>query len=340
MVVGSPSVFLSYRRAESQHLAGRLADLIQDQFPGTTVFLDVESIAPATDFAAEIEHAVAGSAVMIAVIGPTWATTTDQTGVRRIMDPGDFVAQELRAASARGIPVLPLLDVGARMPTRSELPGDLQGFSTRQAIRLHRDVPFAHDMAPLLTLLHQRLAQPGPAGAVPPPRPRSQPARPRWVAALTVGLAVLLVLAGLGYGAYRLATPLLQTYSLSGRWRADTTLSGTSIDLYRVDRLRNVISLQLLLRNRGSDAFTFAFPYGTATVVDDANHSYDPDPFQTDWQTSVPAGAKRNVTLRLDGTLEGDPRSLTLHLTYQSRFEDPGTLRSAEVVGIPVPQPS
>ena len=46
-------IFVSYRRQESSHLAGRLADHLADRFGEGQVFIDVDTIEPGVDFAEE-----------------------------------------------------------------------------------------------------------------------------------------------------------------------------------------------------------------------------------------------------------------------------------------------
>lgn len=56
---GGGGIFVSYRRQESSHLAGRLYDRLSDRFGEGQVFIDVDTIEPGVDFAKEISRAVA-----------------------------------------------------------------------------------------------------------------------------------------------------------------------------------------------------------------------------------------------------------------------------------------
>ena len=67
-------IFISYRRQESSHLAGRLYDQLADRFGEGQVFIDVDTIDPGVDFAEEISRAVAACQVLLAIIGPDWLT--------------------------------------------------------------------------------------------------------------------------------------------------------------------------------------------------------------------------------------------------------------------------
>ena len=89
-------IFVSYRRQDSDHLAGRLYDRLVDRFGEGQVFMDVDTIEPGLDFAEEITRAVAACQVFVAVIGPAWLTATDGRGRRRLDDPDDFVRLEIK----------------------------------------------------------------------------------------------------------------------------------------------------------------------------------------------------------------------------------------------------
>jgi hypothetical protein len=43
------AVFLSYRREETRHIAGRLADRLTERLGSTQVFMDVDMIEPGSD---------------------------------------------------------------------------------------------------------------------------------------------------------------------------------------------------------------------------------------------------------------------------------------------------
>jgi hypothetical protein len=65
-------IFLSYRRVDTAHVAGRLFDRLEARFGAGTVFMDVDSIEPGIDFTEAIEAAVGSCGVLLALIGPRW----------------------------------------------------------------------------------------------------------------------------------------------------------------------------------------------------------------------------------------------------------------------------
>ncbi|MGH8917889.1 MAG: TIR domain-containing protein [Actinomycetes bacterium] len=163
MAGATRAVFLSYRREDTRHLAGRLADRLTEWLGPQQVFMDVDTIDPGADFATTIAREVASCRILIALIGPTWATATDRRQRRRLDDPDDFVVLEIRAALERGIPVIPVLVDGAMMPERGELPDALQGLARRNAMRLDHDT-FRSDITVVLTAVDLILSAFGPDG--------------------------------------------------------------------------------------------------------------------------------------------------------------------------------
>ena len=150
--VETGGIFLSYRRDDTEHAAGRLGDRLAVRFGRQRLFIDVESIPPGRDFADAIEQAIARCDVVVALIGVKWTSATDDQGVRRLDDPEDFVALELRTALGRGIPVIPVLVDGAAMPKSTELPHDLEPLARRNAIHLDAE-SFGRDAAFLIDSL-------------------------------------------------------------------------------------------------------------------------------------------------------------------------------------------
>ena len=142
-------LFISYRREEASHAAGRLADRIAERFTSTEVFMDVDSIPAGIDFTEAIRTAVGKCDVLLALIGPRWTVIEDADGRRRLSDPEDFVVLELRAALDRGIPVIPVLIDGAAIPKRTELPPALQRLAQRNAVRVDAET-FRQDVWGLL----------------------------------------------------------------------------------------------------------------------------------------------------------------------------------------------
>ncbi len=130
------SVFVSYRRKDSEGESGRLFDDLTSHFGSESVFMDVSAIEPGRDFRKAIDQSVTTCNVLLAIIGQEWLELKDAAGRRRLEDPNDFVRLELASALRRDIPVIPVLVRGAKMPEGDRLPPDLQELVYRNAVEL------------------------------------------------------------------------------------------------------------------------------------------------------------------------------------------------------------
>jgi WD40 repeat protein len=140
------SIFVCYRRDDTRHLTGRLCDRLIDEFGPQAVFMDVDTIGPGIDFTVAIDEALRSCRIVLVVIGQSWLTVTGADGRPRIGDPADHVAVEIATALRHGLPVLPVLADGARMPAHHELPSSLAELSRRNAVRVDHE-SFGRDSA-------------------------------------------------------------------------------------------------------------------------------------------------------------------------------------------------
>ena len=141
-------VFISYRRSDTQHVAGRLGDRIGTKF---ALFMDIDDIPPGVDFTTVVRRAIDDSDVLLVLIGPHFLSV-GADGERRLDKSGDWVAEEVGTGLARDIAVVPVLVDGAQMPSVAELPGKLKGLARRQALRLTH-VSFNSDAERLIETL-------------------------------------------------------------------------------------------------------------------------------------------------------------------------------------------
>lgn len=154
----SGRIFISYRRDEAvaDYCASWLYERLIAHFGRDRVFKDVYSIEPGEDFGVAIAKAVGSSEVLLAFIGPQWATVTDGTGRLRLDHPDDFVRLEIEAALQRDLRVIPILVGSAKMPSPDQLPPSLAKLASRQALELS-PARFESDTARLLQTLQSPL---------------------------------------------------------------------------------------------------------------------------------------------------------------------------------------
>jgi hypothetical protein len=146
------SIFISYRRADAGGWPGRLERHLIDRFGSKRVFRDVR-IPAGVDYEDHIERVLDGCSVLIAVIGPEWATLRAGDGTARINQPDDLLREEIERALRRtDVTVIPVLVEGAVMPDAADLPLSLQELARRQAIILS-DQDWDHDVGILVDRL-------------------------------------------------------------------------------------------------------------------------------------------------------------------------------------------
>jgi hypothetical protein len=141
-----PTIVISYRRADSSAIAGRILDRLTARYGEQSVFMDIDHIPFGTDFRAHIQEMLQRTDVVIAVIGPNWLGI-GADGAARMQEPTDPVRVEIETALARKTPIIPVLVDGARMPQSADLPQEFGNFaflnaaevSTGRDFRTHVD---------------------------------------------------------------------------------------------------------------------------------------------------------------------------------------------------------
>ena len=169
------TIFISYRRADSEGFAHAIYNLLAPEFGAAHLFMDVDAIRPGQDFVAVLEHAVDRSDILIALIGPKWLEITGEDGRRRLDNPQDFVRIEIATALKRGITVIPVLVGGAAMPGEPNLPDDLKPLARRQAFLIGQHL--TPDVQRLVRSLREALREAQPAGTATPARAGREPGR-------------------------------------------------------------------------------------------------------------------------------------------------------------------
>jgi hypothetical protein len=186
-----PIVFVSYRRQDSDHACGRLYQALVREFGRQHVFVDVDSIPLGTDFVKAITGVLARCHAVLALIGHQWLTIRDQTGVRRLDNPEDYVRLELETAFSVGVPVIPVYVGDAPPPTSEQLPAGLAALSLRNGIRLRSEPDFEHDTRLLVRRIRALLMEhQGGVDSSAAKRARWGPKARAWRAAVLIGLFV------------------------------------------------------------------------------------------------------------------------------------------------------
>ncbi len=123
------SVFICYRRKDSDAFAEALRSEFERRLGPTRVFLDTRSIDPGDRFNEEIRQRLERASVVLVVIGTGWIDAERQPGSRALDDLDDPVRAEVRLALGLGKRIIPVLVRRARMPTAERLPDDIRALA-------------------------------------------------------------------------------------------------------------------------------------------------------------------------------------------------------------------
>jgi hypothetical protein len=146
-------IVLSYRRMDSDAIAGRIRDRLVIHFGDKAVFMDIDSIEAGKDFRSEIGAALKATDVLVAVIGPRWFGPS--RAAPRLSQEDDPVRVELEIALREAIPVIPVLVGGAKMPAVPDLPASLAPLAFRNAIEVDTGRDFHAHVSRLIRSMEQ-----------------------------------------------------------------------------------------------------------------------------------------------------------------------------------------
>lgn len=159
--MSNPRIFLNYRREDTRGYAGRLYDRLSHRFGEDQILRDVDAIPPGIDYVEQIDQLVRQCDLMLVLIGETWLSVQGAGGRRRLHEPGDLVSLEIAAGLERGIPVIPVLIQGARMPDEDELPDRIRSLARRNALEMS-DSHWNHDYQRLTWAIEELTKRPLP----------------------------------------------------------------------------------------------------------------------------------------------------------------------------------
>ena len=164
------TIFINYRKDDSNWNALALYNDLLKYFDKEQLFKDFNAILPGDDFAVSIQNALNKCNVLLVVIGRNWLRMEGPDGKRRLDDPDDFVRLEIATALERGVQVVPVLFDGTPMPKPEELPENLRTLCRRQFIEIDPK-RFEDDVRNLAEALKKILPAEEPQ---PQPRPNPQ----------------------------------------------------------------------------------------------------------------------------------------------------------------------
>jgi hypothetical protein len=195
-------IFISYRRAESVDIAGRIYDRLMGYFGPNRVFIDVDALLAGVDYSSQIARMLDQCDVVLVIIGEQWLTIADESGRRRLDDPDDLLRREVMTAlPKKDMAVVPVLVHDALLPQETELPAELADLAARPPIEVRSGIRFNADVSNLIGQLETTYGVQHPDRRLP------------WEPAIVVGGVLMMVVAALFCLTYFDATQFVRAHS-------------------------------------------------------------------------------------------------------------------------------
>ena len=157
-----PKISISYRRANSEAMTGRIFDRLAAHYGKEAIFRDIDNIPPGIDFRVHINDMLRKTTVLLSVIGPNWVGA-QAGGTERIQQESDAVRVEIETALRRRTPLIPVLIGNTTMPGSDQLPPSLKDFAFRNALRVDTGQDFDYHMDRLIRSIDVILGQASPS---------------------------------------------------------------------------------------------------------------------------------------------------------------------------------
>jgi TIR domain len=123
-----PRIFISYRRADSEHAALRVHERLQARFGGEAVFIDRE-MPSGVDWDARLRERVRESTALVVLVGPRFVELFADHGP----DEPDVLLTEISEALDSGKRVFPLVVGAPDMPPAASLPALIRRLAQQNA---------------------------------------------------------------------------------------------------------------------------------------------------------------------------------------------------------------
>ena len=148
-------ICISYRRADSQAMTGRIFDRLAGHYGKESIFMDIDNIPAGIDFRQHLNSTLLKATVVLAIVGPKWHGAK---GAPRIHEETDPVRLEIETAMYGGVPIIPVLVGNRKMPTVAQVPPKLKEFVYLNAVTVDPGVDFDHHMQRLIRAIDVILA--------------------------------------------------------------------------------------------------------------------------------------------------------------------------------------
>src|SRR6202166_3738836 len=154
-----PKIAISYRRADSEAMTGRIFDRLIAHYGKDAIFRDIDDIPPGIDFRVHINQTLLKTHILLAIVGPQWLGMASDGNADRIQEECDPVRGDVETALPRRVPLIPVLIGSTKMPSSDLLPPSLKDFAFRNAVKVDTGQDFDYHMDRLIRSMDAILEQ-------------------------------------------------------------------------------------------------------------------------------------------------------------------------------------
>ena len=173
----SPSIFISYRRGDSNWSSELLFTRLIDLFGEELIFHDANALEAGDEFETKISSVLNSCDVVLTLIGPNWTGSSREEKSSRLFEESDWVRREIEMALARKIVTIPILFHPAKFPESSELPPSIANLVNLQYLTIYPGQDFDIGFQKLTEKLFSVIPDEKKKG-IPQPKPPRRVARP------------------------------------------------------------------------------------------------------------------------------------------------------------------
>lgn len=165
-------MFISYRRDDGPHAAGRFYDFLSMTFGPKQVFMDVETLGAAEDFSERIAKVIEGARVILVLMGKNW-NAWGADGRPRMHSDKDYVRIELELAlkerrrrlesGGEALDIIPVVLDRTVDLSQSDLPISVSELKTLNARFVFGEKSFAEQMEPIARHIESATGPIGPS---------------------------------------------------------------------------------------------------------------------------------------------------------------------------------
>jgi WD40 repeat protein len=158
-----PKISISYRRADSEAMTGRIFDRLIAHYGKDAIFRDIDDIPLGIDFRQHINETLLKTNILLAIVGPEWLGRRGEA--ERMVEEADPVRVEIETALRRRVPIIPVLIGNTKMPTDEQLPPGMKDFAFRNAVKVDTGLDFDYHMDRLIRAMDVILEKKSPPSA-------------------------------------------------------------------------------------------------------------------------------------------------------------------------------